>query len=188
MQNAGNQGHMGSVRKIFASRRCAVAIAMTLLVAGCSGNQGEPQLLNLRSDGTPDEFGILPTAPLEEPPDYASLPAPNPAGRNRVDPLPEAEAVAALGGRPGVAASRAGDAALLAAAGRFGVTPGIRQQVAAEDLAFRRSNRGRPLERFFNLNVYFDAYRSQSLDQYRELRRFQAAGVPTSAPPPNPAR
>jgi len=49
---------MGSVRKIFASRHCAVAIAMTLLVAGCSGNQGEPQLLNLRSDGTPDEFGI----------------------------------------------------------------------------------------------------------------------------------
>ena len=96
--------------------------------------------------------------------------------------------MAALGGRPGVTASRGGDAALLAAAGRFGVTPGIRQQLAAEDRAFRQANRGRPLERLLNLNVYFNAYRGQSLDQYSELRRFQAAGIPTSAPPPDPAR
>lgn len=188
MPKAVNQGAMGMGRKIFGARRGAVAFALALLLAGCSGDRGEPQLLNLRGDGTPDEFGIVPTAPLEEPPDYASLPEPNPAGRNRVDPLPEAEAVAALGGRPGVAATRAGDAALLAAVGRFGVTPGIRQQLAAEDRAFRQANRGRPLERLLNLNVYFNAYRGQSLDQYSELRRFQAAGIPTSAPPPDPAR
>jgi hypothetical protein len=175
-------------RRISGAGRGAIALALLLLAAGCSGNRGEPQLLNLRGDGTPDEFAIVPTAPLEEPPDYARLPDPNPAGRNRVDPEPEAEAVAALGGRPGVAASRGGDAALLSAAGRFGVTPGIRRQLAAEDLAFRQSNRGRPLERLFNLSVYFKAYRPQSLDKYRELRRFQAAGIPTSAPPPDPAR
>lgn len=166
--------------------RLGAALALAALVAGCGGGRGEPELLNIRGDGTPDEFGILPTAPLEEPSSYASLPQPTPGGRNRVDPQPEAEAVAALGGRPGVAASRAGDAALLAATGRFGVTPNIRSQLAAEDLSFRQRNRGLPLDRLFNRNVYFDAYRSQSLDQYRELQRFRAAGIPTPAPPPEP--
>jgi hypothetical protein len=164
---------------------CA-ALLLALLTAGCGGNRGAPELMNIRSDGTPDEFGILPTAPLEEPADYAFLPEPAPGGRNRVDPRPEAAAIAALGGRPGVAASRSGDAALLAATGRFGVSPDIRRQLAAEDLLFRQRNRGRPIERLFKQNVYFDAYRSQSLDQYRELERFRAAGIPTSAPPPEP--
>lgn len=168
--------------------RAGLALVLAALVAGCGGNRGEPELLNLRSDGTPDEFGILPTAALEEPASYAFLPEPARGGINRVDPVPEAMAATALGGRPGVATSRGADGALLAAAGRYGVTPGIRQQLAAEDLAFRQSNRGRPLERLFNLNVYFKAYRRQSLDQYRELDRFRAAGIPTSAPPPQTSR
>ncbi|MDJ1009331.1 MAG: DUF3035 domain-containing protein [Paracoccaceae bacterium] len=168
--------------------RLVSAVILAVALAGCSRGGAEPELLNLRSDGTPDEFSILPTGPLEEPASYAALPEPNPGGRSRLDPTPEADAVAALGGRPGVAASRGGDAALLAATGRFGVTSGIRQQLAAEDLAFRQQNRGRPLERLFNINVYFDAYEPQTLDQYRELQRFRAAGIPTSAPPPDPAR
>ncbi|MEL7027289.1 MAG: DUF3035 domain-containing protein [Pseudomonadota bacterium] len=162
-------------------------LGFALVVAACSRDPN-PELLNLRSDGTPDEFGILPTAALEEPADYVSLPAPTPSGTNRVDPRPNAEAVAALGGRPGVVASRAGDGALLATTGRFGLDPTIRQQLAAEDLAFRQNNRGRPLERLFNTNVYFSAYRRQSLDQYAELERFRRAGIATSAPPPNPAQ
>lgn len=188
MPKEGNQNDMGAMRdRSEMAWRTGLAVLLVALVAGCSGNRGEPELLNLRSDGSPDEFGILPTGPLVEPPTYAALPAPAPGGRNLLDPQPEAEAVAALGGRPGVAASRGGDAALLAATGRFGVTPGIRQQLAEEDLAFRQSNRGRPLERLFNTTVYFRAYRSQSLDQYRELDRFRAAGIPTPAPPPDPA-
>ena len=156
-------------------------------VAACSSRSAEPELLNLRSDGTPDEFGILPTAELEEPQDYVSLPAPTPGGSNRVDPQPDAIAVAALGGRPGVVASRAGDGALLSATGRFGTDPAIRQQLAAEDLAFRQDNRGRPLERLFNINVYYRAYRDQSLDQHAELERFRRAGITTPAAPPDPA-
>ena len=163
-------------------------LALLALVAACSRGGSNPELLNLRSDGTPDEFGILPTAPLAEPESYASLPEPTPGGRNRVDPTPEADAVAALGGRPGVVASRAGDGALLATTGRFGTDPAIRQQLAAEDLEFRQRNRGRPLERLFNLNVYFRAYRSQSLDQHAELERFRRAGISTPAAPPDPAR
>lgn len=162
-------------------------VALALVVAACSRDP-EPELLNLRSDGTPDEFGILPTAELTEPESYASLPAPTPGGRNLVDPVPEAEAIAALGGRPGVAAARSGDGALLRTAGRFGSNPSIRQQLAAEDLAFRQRNRGRPLERLFNQTVYFRAYRGQSLDQHAELERFRAAGIPTSAAPPRPTR
>lgn len=161
--------------------------ALVAALGACSSGNSEPELLNLRSDGTPDEFGILPTAELEEPQDYVSLPAPTPGGTNRVDPQPEAEAVAALGGRPGVVASRAGDGALLSATGRFGTDPAIRQQLAAEDLAFRQENRGRPLERLFNVNVYYRAYRAQSLDQHAELERFRRAGITTPAAPPDPA-
>jgi hypothetical protein len=73
-------------------------------------------------------------------------------------------------------------------AARFGVTPGIRDQLAAEDLEFRRSNRGRPLERLFNVNVYFRAYREMSLDRYAELERWRAAGVRTPGVPPQPTR
>ncbi|MEL7107418.1 MAG: DUF3035 domain-containing protein [Pseudomonadota bacterium] len=169
------------------SIRILGVFALIALVAACSSGGSEPELLNLRSDGTPDEFGILPTAELEEPADYASLPSPTPGGSNRVDPQPEAQAVAALGGRPGVVASRAGDGALLSATGRFGTDPAIRQQLAAEDLAFRQDNRGRPLERLFNINVYYRAYRGQSLDQHAELERFRRAGITTPAAPPDPA-
>ena len=69
---------------------------------------------------------------------------------------------------------------------RFGLASDIRQTLATEDLAFRRRNNGRILERLFNVNVYFQAYESQSLDQYRELQRFRRLGVRTSAAPPDP--
>jgi len=51
-------------------------------------------------------------------------------------------------------------------------------------LAFRRGHKGRLLERAFNVNVYYRAYRKQSLDQYKELRRFRRLGVRTPAAPP----
>jgi hypothetical protein len=77
--------------------------------------------------------------------------------------------------------------ALASYAGRYGVTPGIRQTLADEDLEWRRDNEGRVLERLFNVNVYYRAYEIQSLDQVRELDRWRARGVRTeSAPPPQP--
>jgi hypothetical protein len=77
--------------------------------------------------------------------------------------------------------------ALARYAGRYGITPGIRQTLAAEDLEWRRDNEGRVLERLFNVNVYYRAYEIQSLDQVRELERWRARGVRTaSAPPPKP--
>ncbi len=179
---------MTDVRTSSMISRAILACGLGLTLTACSGS-GEPELLNLRSDGTPDEFGILPTAPLEEPATYAALPPPTPGGTNRVDPRPNSDAVAALGGNPAAVASQSGDGALLAAVGRFGTDPAIRRQLAAEDLEFRRENRGLPLERLLNVTVYFDAYSSQSLDKYREMDRFRAAGIPVaSTPPPNPSQ
>ncbi|MEM9710137.1 MAG: DUF3035 domain-containing protein [Pseudomonadota bacterium] len=166
-------------------RKLGALGGLCIFLSACGGNS-EPELLNLQRGSTPDEFGILPTGPIEEPADYASLPPPNPGGTNRVDPRPEADVAQALGGRGGAAVSPAGDRALLAAAGRFGIDPNIRPELAAADLAFRRDNRGRPLERLFNLNIYFRAYADQALDQHAELDRFRAAGIPTPAPPPDP--
>ncbi|MGB8621497.1 MAG: DUF3035 domain-containing protein, partial [Paracoccaceae bacterium] len=75
-----------------------ISLAAGLALAGCSRNK-EPQLMNIRSStSTPDEFAILPNKPIEMPQDMAALPDPTPGGANRVDPTPEADAVAALGG------------------------------------------------------------------------------------------
>ena len=71
-------------------------------------------------------------------------------------------------------------------AARFGVAPDIREALAAEDLEFRRKNRGKPLERLFGTNVYFKAYRRMSLDQHIELERWRKLGVRTVGAPPDP--
>ncbi|MBF9029570.1 DUF3035 domain-containing protein [Rhodobacterales bacterium HKCCE3408] len=153
-----------------------------VVVAGCSRDR-QPQLLNLARDSGPgpDEFSILPTEPLQMPDDLASLPEPTPGGTNRVDPDPEADAIIALGGNPDRAPGAGG---LVTYAARFGISDGIRDVLAAEDLDYRRRNDGRLLERLFNVNVYHRAYERVSLDQYAELERLRRAGVRTPAAPP----
>lgn len=171
------------------SARMILTVTGAALVAlsACSRSDDVPNLMNIRSTTQgPDEFAILPPKPLEMPEDIAALPEPTLGGTNRTDPTPNADAIAALGGtlRPagGVPAS---DGALFAHASRFGVTGGIRDTLAAEDLDFRRQNDGRLLERIFNVNVYYRAYADQSLDQQAELWRWRQAGARTpSAPPP----
>jgi len=170
--------------------RVAMMAGLVAVVAlsACGRSDREPRLLNLSSAGEgPDEFAILPTKPLEQPEDYATLPPPTPGGTNRTDPTPEADLAVALGGRAEAVARSGVDGGIVTYASRFGVAPDIRAQLAAEDLEFRRQNDGRILERLFNVNVYYRAYRAQSLDQYRELERFRAAGIRTPAVPPDPA-
>lgn len=164
----------------------AGAVAALMTLAACGGGNRDPELMNIRSQTrSPDEFAILPVKPLALPEDLAALPEPQPGGQNRTDPTPEADAVAALGGD--VARARRGDVGLLTHAGRFGTAPGIRSQLAAEDLEYRRENDGRLLERIFNVTVYFRAYEPMSLDRYAELERWRAAGVRTVGAPPEPA-
>ncbi|WGV15339.1 DUF3035 domain-containing protein [Fuscovulum ytuae] len=165
----------------------AIALAMVMALAACGNRDTVPSLMNVRSTtGGPDEFGIIPPKPLEMPEDLAALPDPTPGGANRTDRNPNAEAVAALGGNPSVTQGvNSAHAGLYAYAARYGVTQGIRETLAAEDLEYRRENDGRLLERLFNVNVYYRAYQPQSLDQHAELWRWRQAGVRTpSAPPP----
>ena len=172
------------------ANRGAMAVAMAALLAltACGGDK-TPSLMNVRSaTNGPDEFGILPPKALELPEDLAALPEPTLGGTNRTDPTPFDDAILALGGKPGaLGVIPAGDAALIRHSTRFGNQAGIRETLAAEDLEYRRKNDGRLLERLFNVNVYFKAYKKQSLDQQAELRRWRKAGARTpSAPPANP--
>jgi hypothetical protein len=184
----GNAARHRGDRTGAARLRITTLLGAAVLLAACGG--GEPRMFNLTSDQRgPDEFRILPTRPLEMPASLADLPPPVPGGVNRVDRDPRAEAVAALGGNPAAltaAGAPAADGALLARATRFGVEPGVRDQLAAEDLEFRRRNRGRVLERLFGVTVYYRAYRPFALDRDAELERWRAAGARTpGAPPPD---
>jgi hypothetical protein len=168
--------------------KLGVALAALLLVSACA--EGDPKLMNLRSSGSgPDEFAILPTKPLQAPPNFTTLPVPTPGGTNLTDPTPAADAIAALGGNPAVVSRASGgaDAGLLAHASRYGKTEEIRGLLAAEDLSFRRENNGRLLERLFNVNVYMRAYARMSLDQHAEIERWRLLGVRTVGAPPDPA-
>lgn len=166
------------------SRFTTLALSFSLVaLAACS--QGDGGLMNIRNtEAGPDEFGVLPTRPLEIPSDLSSLPPPTPGAANRTDPQPQADAIAALGGNvnAGVPPAQAQD--LLGHVARFGAEGDIRAVLAQEDEAFRSRNRGRILERAFNTNQYFAAYRSMSLNQFRELERLRRAGVRTPTAPP----
>ncbi len=164
--------------------RAVIAVAAMVTLAACGGDRA-PQLMNLRSGQGPDEFAIVPPKALEMPQSLSDLPEPTPGGYNRTDQNPEADAAVALGGKPTAAGGiPAGDSALYAHAARFGVDGGIRATLASEDLKWRRDNDGRPLERLFNVNVYYKAYSKQRLDQQAELARWRALGVRTPSAPP----
>ena len=165
-----------------------IAIGTVLVALAACGGPRDPKLLHFRSGGQgPDEFAILPTKPLEAPEDFAALPPPTPGGANITDPTPDADAVAALGGNPAALARNtipAGDQAIVAHAARFGTSSNIREVLASADLEYRRRNSGRPLERLFNVNVYFDAYTPFELDQHAELLRWRRLGARTPSAPP----
>ena len=169
------------------AKRGAIAVAMTAMLAlsACGGDK-TPSLMNLRSSTNgPDEFGILPPKALELPEDLATLPEPTLGGANRTDPTPNADAIAALGGNLKAAGGiPAGDSGLVRYASRSGTAAGIRETLAAEDLEYRRKNDGRLLERLLNVNVYFKAYRKQSLDQQADLLKWRKRGLRTPSAPP----
>lgn len=164
-----------------------LVLVAVLLVSAC-GN--EPRLMAHSSSDGPNEFTVIPGKQLESPKNYTELPAPTPGGTNLADLTPFDDAVSALGGNPAAAhrsSVPAADGALVAHASRNGVSANVRQELAAEDLEFRKTHRGRIMLRLAGRDRYFVAYSDQTLDQYRELERLQAAGVRTpSAPPRQP--
>lgn len=162
--------------------RTAISLGLVLLALAACG-RSDPRLLNLRADGDgPDEFGILPSRPLEMPENLQTLPTPTLGGTNRADPDPEADVAAALGGN--INRAGAGSQGMVSYVTRFGVGQDIRDTLASEDLEFRRRRDGRILERIAAINVYHRAYREMSLDRYAELERMRAAGIRTPAAPP----
>jgi hypothetical protein len=163
--------------------KLCLAAAASAVLSACSS--GDPQLMNLpRSGQGPDEFLIVPNKPLTIPEDLAALPTPTPGGRNLAGASPREDMIAALGGS--VSAETRGSGGLLSYAGRFGVDPSIREELAIADLEYRRANDGRLLERVFNVSIYYEAYAPLALDQYAELARFRQAGIPTPSAPPDP--
>lgn len=178
-----------------AAKGMGAGVILTLVVltlGACAPRDKEPELMNIRSQTrAPDEFAILPTKPLILPEDYAALPDPTPGGANLTDPTPDADVAEALGGSAAAVSRRGGvpavDGGLLSAVGRFGISADIRAQLAAEDLEYRRKNDGRLLERVFNVNVYFKAYRRMALDKYAELERWRARGLRNVGAPPDPS-
>ncbi|TMV66806.1 DUF3035 domain-containing protein, partial [Thioclava sp. BHET1] len=148
-----------------------------------------PHLTNIQSKlGDPDEFSILPTKPLVMPKDMAALPQPTPGGNNLADPTPEADAVAALGGKAADVQPGAGipssDGTLVQDVSRYGVMPDIRQKLDAEDLKFRKTHRPRLLPWIFSSNLYFEVYQPMTLDAQASLLRWRKAGVETPSAPP----
>ena len=113
-----------------------------MAILGLSACSGDGRLRDLQSfTGGPDEFSVLPGKELQKPADYTALPAPTPGGGNVTDQNPRGDAVAALGGRAsalvptGVPAT---EGALVTYVSRNGVSPSIRQDLAAEDAKFRK--------------------------------------------------
>ena len=143
--------------------------------------------MTLETGDGPDEFAILPTRPLQMPPDLAQLPPPTPGGTNLTDPAPLADAIASLGGNPAHRSAQGGspaDGVLLAYTGRLGRDGNIRAVTAAEDQAFRARHGRRLLEIMAKTNVYMRAYAPQAIDPWDELARFRRAGVRTPTAPP----
>lgn len=162
-----------------------LVLAGAIALSGCS--RGVGNMMNIRSASGPDEFAILPSKPLVQPKSYTELPEPTPDAGSLTDPTPNRDAVVALGGsgkRYDAAGVPRSDQGLINAASRYGVSGDIRTTLAAEDLEFRKENRGKVLERLFRVTVYFGAYEKQSLDRYRELQRLRRKGIRTPAAPP----
>ena len=164
--------------------RAIVLVSLALLLAACSGGGGLRDMSS--TSGGPDEFSVTPTAPLTLP-ENLELPAPTPGGANLTDVNPNANAIAALGGRPSAVSAGgipARDGALVSHASRNGVDPSIRSILFAEDESFRKRAGFRNFFNIFGRDKYFPAYARQSLDAYSELERFRAAGIATPSAPP----
>lgn len=170
--------------------KIGMVLALMLVLSAC-GNR-DPRLLNVAAGNTsPDEFAVLPGKALQTPANYTDLPQPTPGGTNTTDVSPDADAISALGGNPAVLRRTgipAGDAAFLTQARRFGVSPNVRAELSAADLALRRRRGALFFTRWLARNRYFAAYRSQSLDQFGELARLQSLGVKTPSAPPRTGR
>ncbi len=164
-------------------RFVAALVLIPLFLSGCA-NDG---LRDIRSMGNgPDEFMVQPVKPLAEPESYTSLPPPTPGQANLTDRSALAEGIEAFGGsvRATEGGILASDSALVQQASRFGVTPGIRQQLSETDAQFRKRQSRLTQFKLFPVDRYNDAYDRQALDANAEAARWRRAGARTPSAPP----
>ena len=161
-------------------RLTALLLAAAAL-AGCAEGGIAGNLRAAGIGGTPDEFMVLPTKPLEMPADLAALPAPTPGAVNRVDYQPKLQAVASLTGKE-TPAGTASAGPLIARAGP--VDPNIRAEPAAADVVYRENNRGQLIPRLILQDNELLIYDGEMLDRGAEFERLRAQGVAVPPAPP----
>ena len=168
----------------------ALAVATALTLSACTSLRvGGDKVLAPKS-GTrvkpTDEFSAVPAKPIELPGSIANLPPPSKGRPDRAQRDAAQEALAALGGREtgGSNAIPADDRGFVAYTSRLGTDRNIRLILAAEDEEFRRGKHGRLLERWFNVNLYYQAYEPMTLDEYAELDRLRRSNIRTPTAPP----
>ena len=169
----------------------AKLVAAAILLTACVPNLRDNAVLEPKPGGRldfSDPLATSPTRPVQLPSSPASLPSPRPGGPNRAQLNPVGDAVAALGGDQDARSRRIpeSDLAIVAVASRYGTNENIRLIVGAEDQEFRRGKRGRVFERWFNVNLYNQAYESMALDPDAELVRLRSANIRTPSAPPGP--
>ncbi len=167
----------------------AMATAIGLALSGCISGGDSDYILKPKPGGTLDitnELSAAPTRPIELPGSVASLPPPGSGQRDRAQQDPAADAVAVLGGSSGARTTGIpeSDFQFVSHVSRMGVNSNIRLVLEAEDREFRRGRRGRVLERWFNVNLYLQAYQSMTLDQQAELERLRKANIRVPNAPP----
>jgi hypothetical protein len=170
-----------TARPLVGTATAGMLLAAAVALAGCGDGGLAGGLRAAGVAGKPDEFMVLPTRPLEMPANLAALPPPTPGRPNRVDYQPIPEAIAGLSGRPG-AAGNADGSALVAVAGPR--DPSVRAELAAEDAEWRRTHRGRLLERLTARDREALVYRPMVLDAPLEFERMRASGVGVPAASP----
>lgn len=161
-------------------------VVMAVALSACA-NKDKPLTRIKKTGNGPDEFTIMPGKPLQAPESYAALPAPTPGGSNLTDQYPLADGVAALGGNTAALASAgipAADAGLVRHASRYGVIPGIRETLSAEDKQTRRRHGRVNILRIGPVDDYTSAYRRQWLDSGAEFQRLRRAGIAVPSAPP----
>ncbi len=166
--------------------RVLMVFLMLGLVSAC-GNKDKPLTRIKKTGDGPDEFTIIPGKPLQAPESYAALPTPTPGGSNLTDLNPLSDGAAALGGNTAALATAgipSADAGLVRHSSRYGVTPGIRQTLRAEDDNTRRRHGRVNMFNIGPVDDYTNAYRRQWLNSDAEFRRLRRAGINVPSAPP----
>ena len=168
--------------------RIAILAITAMGLSACSGYERDIRLRDVTSMSPgPDEFGILPGKPLQEPTSFTELPTPTPGSANLTDQNPLADGVAALGGRPDRLENKgvpAGDGALVRHASRNGVDPNVRTELAAQDEDFRKRKSRFTRIRIVRQDLYNKVYKRETLNARREWNRYRRAGARTPSAPP----